>query len=107
VIIMKTLSLLRLAGLLEGLSLLLLLGVGMPLKHVFGIALAVTLAGSLHGLLFLWFCAVLLHAHLEFRWGWRTSLGLVARALLPFGFVSLERVLHRFASPNEGPLESV
>jgi integral membrane protein len=104
---MKTLSQLRLAGLLEGLSLLLLLGVAMPLKHVLGMALAVKLAGSLHGLLFLWFCSVLLRAHVERRWGWRMSLGLVARAVLPFGFVLLDRVVERGVPAKDVYPESV
>ena len=43
---------LRLLGHVEGVSTLLLFGVAMPLKYVYGMPLAVSIAGSLHGLLF-------------------------------------------------------
>ena len=46
-------SLLRAAGLLDGLSLLILLFIAMPLKYIGGMDMAVTLFGSLHGIIFI------------------------------------------------------
>jgi len=56
---MNALARLRLVTWLEGLSLLTLLFVAMPLKHVFGMPLAVRVVGSVHGLLFLLFISFL------------------------------------------------
>lgn len=86
---------LRLVGMLEGISFLLLLGVAMPLKYLAGMDSAVLAAGWAHGALFTVFFAVLLvTAHLA-AWSLaRTSLVLLA-ALLPFGPFVIDRSLAR------------
>lgn len=45
---------LRLAGIIEGSSTLVLFGIAMPLKYFADMPLAVTIVGSIHGVLFLW-----------------------------------------------------
>jgi integral membrane protein len=45
---------LRRVGKLEAISFLVLLAVGMPLKYLAGIPLAVKICGWIHGLLFVW-----------------------------------------------------
>lgn len=40
---------LRITGVLDGISLLVLLGIAMPLKYIWGIGQAVTVVGSIHG----------------------------------------------------------
>lgn len=76
---------LRVIGLVEGISFLLLLGVAMPLKYFAGVPQAVTMVGWLHGLLFITFCIALTQAHQEANWTvWRTG-GVLIAALLPFG----------------------
>lgn len=72
-------------GWLEGLSFLLLLGVAMPLKYVYGQPMAVRIMGSLHGLLFVLYCHAALT--LAYRRGWspgKTFLALVA-SVVPGG----------------------
>ena len=76
---------LRAAGMIEGVSFLLLLGVAMPLKYFAGMPLAVKVAGWLHGLLFMVFCIVLLEAHTSQKWPLRWSGLLLLAALMPFG----------------------
>ena len=49
----KLLGRLRVLGMIEGTSTLVLFGVAMPLKYFAGMPLAVTIAGSIHGFLFL------------------------------------------------------
>lgn len=84
---------LRMVGMIEGVSFLLLLGVAMPLKYFAGIPEAVKVAGWAHGLLFIAFCACLYVAHDERRWPLRwTALVLIA-ALLPFGPFVIDRHL--------------
>jgi integral membrane protein len=84
---------LRLTGIVEGISYLLLLFVAMPLKYGFDMPLAVRLVGSLHGLLFLWFCAALLRTVLERRWRPATWMPVFFAALVPLGFLLIERKL--------------
>lgn len=56
---MNTLRRLRIIAFLEGLSFLVLLFIAMPLKYLADMPLAVRIAGSVHGGLFLVFLAVL------------------------------------------------
>jgi integral membrane protein len=79
------LSRLRLVGILEGVSFLVLLGVAMPLKYLAGLPQAVRIVGSLHGVLFLLFLLVLAQAAAAYRWPWLRVLGAVVAAVLPFG----------------------
>ena len=44
---------LRILGVIEGISTLILFGVAMPLKYMAGMPMAVTVVGSIHGLLFI------------------------------------------------------
>ena len=51
----KLFSWFRIAAIAEGISFLVLLGIAMPLKYMAKIPIAVTIAGSIHGLLFITF----------------------------------------------------
>ena len=51
----KTFHWFRIAAIAEGISFLILLGIAMPLKYLAKIPIAVTIAGSIHGLLFITF----------------------------------------------------
>ena len=52
---MKKLTWLRKAGIAEGISFLVLLGIAMPLKYFFKQPMAVTIIGWAHGILFIAF----------------------------------------------------
>lgn len=86
---------LRLVGILEGVSFLLLLGIAMPLKYVWGQPLAVRIVGLIHGLLFLWFCGVLLNAKEAADWDLKKAGRILVAALLPFGPFVIDRGLRR------------
>jgi integral membrane protein len=76
---------LRLLAYLEGISFLLLLGIGMPLKYMYGIPTPNMVIGMAHGVLFLAYCAWVMIVRSENQWGFiKTSLALLA-SLLPFG----------------------
>ena len=51
----KKLDLLRKAGIAEGISFLVLIGIAMPLKYFFKQPIAVTITGWMHGVLFVTF----------------------------------------------------
>lgn len=80
-----TIGRLRLVGLLEGISFLLLLGVAMPLKYLAGRPEAVRIVGMAHGILFLLYLGATLQAAHEHRWSWKRTAVVAAASLLPFG----------------------
>ena len=86
---------LRLIGSAEGISFLLLLGVGMPLKYYAGIPMAVRVMGSLHGLLFVLFLIALSYAGSKRDWAPQTSLSFLVASVLPFGFLMVDGRLKR------------
>ena len=90
---MNPLRALRLVNLLEGLSLLALVLVAVPLKHLLHEPLAVRVLGPIHGLLFIWLIYTVFHAHLELGWSRSRALGLLALSVLPFGFLLADRDL--------------
>jgi integral membrane protein len=92
---MSALRFLRVVGLLEGLSFVVLLFVAVPLKHVFGLPLAVRVVGSVHGLLFILFASTLYRVATEQEWPVRRSLMAFVASLLPFGPFVLDRSLKR------------
>lgn len=86
---------LRVVAFLEGVSFVALLFVAMPLKYLGGLPAAVRVTGSLHGLLFVLFCATLFRAALERRWPLKRSLVAFGWSLVPFGTFVLDRSLRR------------
>jgi len=84
---------LRLLGIIEGLSFLLLLFVAMPLKYLFGFPAAVTVAGLLHGVLFILFCLALLNVKIVRRWSVAQAAVPLLAALLPGGPFFIDRRL--------------
>ena len=94
-VIHRSVSNLRLLGIAEGISFLLLLGVGMPLKYIAGLPLAVRVMGSLHGLLFVSFMIALSYASSKRDWAPQTSLSFLVASVLPFGFMMVDGRLKR------------
>jgi integral membrane protein len=92
-VLSTSLGRLRLVGLLEGVSFLVLLGVAMPLKYLAGWPDGVRVIGAAHGVLFVLFAALLAREALARRWPLgRLALGL-ASAVLPGGPFLFDRVL--------------
>ena len=85
---------LRVAGFLEGMSFLVLLGIAMPLKYLAGRPEAVRVVGMAHGVLFILYVTLVVLARREQRWPARTTFWLLAAAFLPCGpFVADARLL--------------
>lgn len=98
---------LRLVGMLEGASFLLLLGVAMPLKYLAGMPEAVRVVGSAHGGLFVLFALVL--AQTAATLGWPLAKVAIAffAAVVPFGPFVLDARLRREAEEVEGARDSL
>lgn len=93
----------ELVAFLEGVSLLVLLGVAMPLKYLAGLPLAVRVVGLVHGLTFLAYAANLLDALATGKLPKRTVfLGLLA-GFLPAGTFLFVRRLRRMGPALTAP----
>ena len=80
-----TVGRLRIAGICEGISYLLLLGIAMPLKYLAGLPEMVEVVGWVHGVLFITFVVALVIAWLVRRWSIVFAGLLFVAALVPFG----------------------
>ena len=85
----------RYTGIAEGISYLLLLFAAMPLKYIFGYAIAVKIVGMLHGLLFIAYVLLLALAAREYQWQIRYVIKLFIASLIPFGTFFTEKELKK------------
>ncbi len=99
----SSLRTLRLLCIIEGISLLLLLGVAMPLKYVADLPLAVRYVGIAHGLLWLALCVVLAAVAWRLRWSLGRSAGVFVSSLLPFGFLVMDRRMAGWEPQSDPP----
>jgi len=81
---------LRIVAFVEGCSYLLLLGVAMPLKYLAGFPVAVRIVGSIHGALFVLFCAALVQAMVAARWSMVRGGVVFASSIVPFGTFAID-----------------
>jgi integral membrane protein len=89
------LGLLRIIGLLEGVSYLLLLGVAMPLKYLFDYPEPIYPTGLAHGLLFTLYVLFVFLVSYQLKWKFnKMSLALIA-SLLPFGTFVADKKMFR------------
>lgn len=87
---------LQLLGYLEGVSLLLLLLVAVPLKYWAGNAAMVHALGPIHGLLFLWYIFQTLSLGVEQRWQFqKTTWKILVACIIPFGTFYIGRQLRK------------
>jgi len=80
-----TLKTLRLIGLLEGISYLVLLGIAMPLKYYMDKPEMVKSVGMAHGVLFVLYVLFLLIVHIQYKWSILKTIGAFIASLVPFG----------------------
>ena len=85
----------RIVSLIEGSTLLLLLLVAVPLKHVAGLVLARQIMGPVHGLAFLAYMWMLIQTVSGGGWSRPQTLRLAIAALIPCGAFINERALAR------------
>lgn len=85
----------RFTGIIDGCSLLVLLLVAMPLKYIADMPLAVTLAGSIHGGIFIVYVLAVLYAQLRLQWHVKWTFFSILAAFLPFANFVLERIIRK------------
>ncbi|WP_256757823.1 MFS transporter [Cohnella sp. WQ 127256] len=89
---------LRLTGLLDGLSLLVLLSIAMPLKYIWGIDKAVTIMGSIHGGIFCLYALAIFYAAIRVKWSLLWSAAAIIAAFIPLGNFLLDWKLKKAQS---------
>ena len=75
----------KICAIFEGLSLLILLFVAMPLKYIWGLPQMVKLVGMAHGLLFLSYIVMALILYYELKWSFKTLGIIMVASVIPFG----------------------
>lgn len=91
----NSVKLLRKVGLLEGVSLLLLLFIAMPLKYIWQQPGAVKIVGWIHGVLFVLFMLLLLRVYDQKSWPFKKLIAGFLAAFLPFGTFVFDRQLKK------------
>jgi len=82
-------------SLAEGISLLTLLFIAMPIKYFMGIPEVVKVVGWIHGVLFMGYVVTLAIAHFKLRWSFLFSLGALVASVIPFGTFVLDKQLRK------------
>lgn len=83
----------RMMGFIEGLSLLVLLFIAMPLKYFAGLPEVVTVVGALHGAFFISYLFVIAYTTYKIRWSLIWPISAVIVAFIPFGNILLDTKL--------------
>lgn len=87
---------LRLIGFLEGVSLLALLLIALPLKYVLGIPEFSKVIGTIHGALFLLFIFNTLSVGVEYQWKFKeTTWKVLLACIIPLGTFYIDRKILR------------
>lgn len=88
-------KLFRTISLIEGCSFLLLLLVAMPLKYYYGMPEAVSLAGMVHGILFMVYLSLSLSLAQKYEWPLSEWIIVLVAGMVPFGFLMIDSRLKR------------
>ncbi len=90
---------------MEGISLIVLVFVGMPLKYIFGYEIATKILGSIHGILWLVFLYILYQVRKEFRLENSFTIKMLIFSVIPFGLIPMERLINgKINKKNKGEL---
>jgi integral membrane protein len=84
-LIKTSLGRLRIIAFLEGVSLLILLGIAMPLKYMAGIPEVVSVVGMAHGVLFVLYVLLLVQVAIERSWSFKKVILSFFASFVPFG----------------------
>jgi integral membrane protein len=89
----RSIALLRIVGLAEGVSFLALLFVAMPLKYFADLPIFVQIVGSVHGGLFLLYLAAASYAFWTNRWSYGKFAKVLLASVFPAGTFLIDRQL--------------
>ena len=95
ILMMNSLKIFRAISLAEGISLLTLLFIAMPLKYFMQVPEAVKVVGWIHGLLFILYVVVLTIVWITYRWTFLFVAGAFLASLIPFGTFVLDKQIQK------------
>jgi integral membrane protein len=98
---MSSLLALRVTGIVEGISFLILLLIAMPLKWIYGQPEMVRYVGSIHGVLTIVYIYFLVAVTAKLNWSLKTAALAFVASLLPFGMLYAEFKIFRNAEPSK------
>ena len=85
----------KIVAILEGASFLVLLGIAMPLKYVFGLPATTQIVGMAHGILFIAYVLMVVIIRKQLDWNLKTTAMALTASVLPFGpFVVDKKLLN-------------
>jgi len=93
----------RMISLTEGISMVVLVFVAMPLKWIFDLPDMVTYVGWIHGVLFILYIFVLFPTSRKLRWSFQNAMFALIAAVLPFGPFLFDRKLRKQEKMLENP----
>lgn len=89
------LGLLRIIGLMEGISYLVLMGIAMPLKYIWNNPDFIYSTGMAHGLLFILYVFFVLLVTYQLKWSMVKCFWALLASLVPFGTFIADKKLFR------------
>lgn len=89
---------LRLLGYIEGVSLLLLIGIAVPLKYYLHLPQLTRIPGSIHGALFLLFIFNTISVAIEYRWKTALVLKVITACIIPFGTFYIDHKILKYVA---------
>ncbi|NPA58132.1 MAG: DUF3817 domain-containing protein [Aquificae bacterium] len=92
----KSMDFLAKVSLIEGISLIVLVFVAMPLKYIWGYKIATMVFGSIHGFLWLLFLYALYDARKKNNLDNRFVIKMLIYSVIPFGFIPMEKMIKQF-----------
>lgn len=82
---MDNLKNLRILAIVEGISMLVILFVTMPLKYIYNNPMPNKFSGMIHGFLFISYLYMVYACNIKQKWDKKTLIILVLAAIIPFG----------------------
>ena len=92
---MSSLKFFRTISFAEGVSLLTLLFIAMPMKYFMGMPEVVKVVGWIHGVLFMVYVVVLILVEFKYRWSFLFFVGAMAASVIPFGTFILDKQIKK------------
>jgi integral membrane protein len=93
---------LRVIAFLEGISLIVLVFAGVPMKYYFDAPSIVKIVGPVHGVLFLFYIAIAMNVAVEQKWRfWGTTWKVLLASIIPFGTFYVDSKILRNIKSSE------
>lgn len=89
-------NLFRIIAFFEGTSFILLLGIAMPLKYMYGKPEMVKIVGMAHGVLFIAYIVLAIVVKEKLNWNTKQTLLALVASVLPFGTYYADRKLFAY-----------